>query len=124
GEKPAPGSTISGPDLVTPEVPACTAPAVEVPPGSAPETWILHPVTASSTTASDAAAERALRRNMTGSSYRGPRTVAWSPSQLPSPGKVASNDMAVIRGWPGPAGPQPACMCGRLGHRGAAHGQH
>jgi len=38
---------------------------------------------------SDAAAERALRRNMTGSSYRGPRTAAWSPPQLPSPGKVS-----------------------------------
>src|SRR6266700_1009655 len=63
GEKPAPGSTISDPALVTPEAPACTAPAVEA---SAAETWTLHPVTASSTTARDAAAVRALRRNMDG----------------------------------------------------------
>ena len=63
---------MSGPALVTPEVPACTAPAVEtpsaveVPLGSAAETWILHPVTASRTTARDATAGRALRRNMDG----------------------------------------------------------
>src|SRR6516225_3325317 len=55
--------------LVTPEVPAGTAPAA----GAAPETWILHPVAASSTTARDAAAGRALRRNMDGILLSGPR---------------------------------------------------
>src|ERR1700748_610659 len=72
GEKPAPGSTISGPDLVTPEVPAWTAPEV----GAAPETWILQPVAASSTTARDAAAGRALRRNMDGILLSGARSAA------------------------------------------------
>src|SRR5215470_13272491 len=93
---------MSAPDRVTPEVPSCTALAVETPAG--PElTWTLHPAAASSTTARDTAAGRALRRSMdgvllSGNAFRGTLAAGWPFPHLPVPGKIS-------RAWTAGASP-------------------